>query len=64
MPVSQEIKIMISSRCKDDFSVDEPTSLTEIRRKLKCQLEGTTIFGIKCPSGRFASHLNLLARLD
>lgn len=41
---SNKILIMISSRCKDSFPLVDGKSLSEIRKELKREIEGTTLF--------------------
>lgn len=45
MAASPKIRVMLSSRCREGFSADEPTSLTDIRRNLKQSIEGAQLFG-------------------
>lgn len=45
MATSSKIKIMISSRCNDVFPVGVATTLTDIRRDLKTEIEAVEVFG-------------------
>jgi Domain of unknown function (DUF4062) len=45
MAASSKIKLMISSRCDDPFPAGAGTSLTEIRRQLKSEIEAAELFG-------------------
>lgn len=47
MGTSSPIKVMLSSRCKDLFSEKEQTSLTDIRRELKRDIEAERIFDLQ-----------------
>lgn len=47
MATSRKMRIMLSSRCKDSFSSTESVPLTDIRRELKQEIEGQTLFGSK-----------------
>lgn len=47
MASSPKIRVMLSSRCKDRFSSEEPTLLTDIRRALKKSIEEAQLFGFK-----------------
>lgn len=44
MATSQKIKVMLSSRCNDLFSIGESTALTEVRRSLKNDIEAQRLF--------------------
>lgn len=44
--MSSKIMIMISSRCKDCFPLSSKVSLTDIRKKLKEEIEALTLFDI------------------
>jgi hypothetical protein len=44
MAVSSKIKVMISSRCDDPFPARARTSLTDIRRELKKEIEAAQLF--------------------
>jgi hypothetical protein len=43
MPKPLKLRVMISSRCTDNFPEGSPTTLTEIRRDLKIKIEALTI---------------------
>jgi hypothetical protein len=45
MAVSSKIKVMISSRCDDRFPARTRTSLTDVRRELKTEIESAGLFG-------------------
>lgn len=47
MATSPEIRVMLSSRCDEAFSPEERTSLTEIRRALKQEIEVQHLFNFK-----------------
>src|SRR5271157_3901200 len=47
MATSSKIKIMISSRCNDNFPPGAGTTLSEIRRQLKTEIEAVELFGKK-----------------
>ncbi|MBO6552185.1 MAG: DUF4062 domain-containing protein [Roseitalea sp.] len=47
MAASSKIKVMISSRCNDPFPAGAATTLTDIRRKLKTEIEAAELFGKK-----------------
>jgi hypothetical protein len=47
MATSSKIKVMISSRCNDPFPAGELTTLTDVRRELKREIEAVEIFGKK-----------------
>jgi hypothetical protein len=47
MATSSKLRVMISSRCDDPFPVGAATSLTDIRRELKREIEAVEIFGRK-----------------
>ncbi len=47
MATSPEIRVMLSSRCNEPFSSEEKTSLTEIRRALKQEIEAQRLFDFK-----------------
>jgi hypothetical protein len=45
MAVSSKIRVMISSRCNDPFPAGARTTLTDIRRELKREIEAAEFFG-------------------
>src|ERR1700732_4232370 len=47
MATSSKIKIMISSRCNDMFPPADRTTLSDIRRQLKTEIEAVEVFGKK-----------------
>jgi hypothetical protein len=47
MATSSKIKVMISSRCNDPFPAGAATTLTDIRRELKREIEAIELFGKK-----------------
>lgn len=47
MATSSKIRIMISSRCNDKFPPADATTLSEIRRELKTEIEAVKVFGKK-----------------
>lgn len=47
MATSRKIRVMLSSRCKVDFSMAEPLSMTEVRRALKRDIESQQLFGLR-----------------
>lgn len=47
MAKSSKLRVMISSRCNDKFPAGAPTTLTEIRRELKTEIEAIEIAGRK-----------------
>lgn len=47
MAKSSKLRVMLSSRCNDNFPVGATTILTEIRRKLKSEIEAMEIAGRK-----------------
>lgn len=47
MAVSSKIKVMISSRCDEFFPAGATTTLTDIRRDLKTEIEAAELFGKK-----------------
>jgi hypothetical protein len=47
MAASSKIKVMISSRCNDPFPAGATTTLTDIRRELKTEIEAAELFGKK-----------------
>jgi hypothetical protein len=47
MATSSKLKVMISSRCNDPFPAGAATTLTDIRRELKREIEAIEIFGKK-----------------
>ena len=51
MAKSSKLKVMISSRCDDNFPTN-PTGrpLSEIRRELKTEIEGLDLLSLDAPS--------------
>lgn len=47
MAKSSKLRVMLSSRCNDKFPVGSTTTLTDIRRELKTEIEGMEIAGRK-----------------
>ena len=47
MAKSSELRVMLSSRCNDKFPASAATTLTDIRRELKAEIEGMEIAGRK-----------------
>lgn len=47
MAASSKIKVMISSRCNDSFPAGAASTLTQIRRELKTEIEAADLFGKK-----------------
>lgn len=47
MATSSKLKVMISSRCNDPFPVGASSTLTDIRRELKREIEAVELFGKK-----------------
>jgi|ERR1700730_258496 len=47
MAKSSKLRVMISSRCNDKFPAGAATTLTDIRRELKTDIEGMEIAGRK-----------------
>jgi hypothetical protein len=47
MARSSKLRVMLSSRCNDQFPVGAATTLTDIRRELKFEIEGMEIAGRK-----------------
>lgn len=47
MATSRKVRVMLSSRCKVDFSRTEPLSMTEVRRALKRDIESQQLFGLR-----------------
>lgn len=46
MPSAAKIRVMISSRCNDEIQLDGlPARLSDVRRRLKAELESTFLFG-------------------
>ncbi len=45
MAKSKKIRIMLSSRCNDDFPINSDNKLSQIRISLKSEIESTKIFG-------------------
>lgn len=45
MAASSKIRVMISSRCNDPFPAGATTTLTDIRRELKAEIETAELFG-------------------
>lgn len=54
MARSSKLRVMISSRCNDRFPTDSKTTLSEIRRELKAELEAAKLLG----SGIFEVWIN------
>jgi hypothetical protein len=45
MAASTKIRVMLSSRCKDHFPEKSATTLTDIRKDLKQEIEAQTLLG-------------------
>lgn len=45
MAISRNVRIMISSRCNDKFPANGKTTLSEIRKELKKEIEAEKLFG-------------------
>ena len=45
MALSRKIRVMISSRCDDKFPPPDGTTLSQIRRDLKREIEAASLFG-------------------